>query len=135
MSNSGKLVALKRHFYDLSGDVRLQEESFSGGLTLTLKYHNLIITCLIFLFLLCQAYYRRASANMALGKFKLSLKDYEVVGTIDILSDILAHDKNSELLYLAIILALNFRTLFILFGQISDTLQKQNLEVNLTYKA
>ena len=48
MSNSGKLVALKRHFYDLSGDVRLQEVSFSGGLTLTLKYHNLIITCLRF---------------------------------------------------------------------------------------
>ena len=87
MSNSGKLVALKRHFYDLSGDVRLQKVSFSGGLTLTLKYHNLVITCLIFLFLLRQAYYRRASANMALGKFKLSLKDYEVVGTIDIQAD------------------------------------------------
>ena len=27
-----------------------------------------------------QAYYRRASAYMALGKFKLSLKDYEMVG-------------------------------------------------------
>ena len=26
-----------------------------------------------------QAYYRRASANMALGKFKLALKDFEAV--------------------------------------------------------
>lgn len=71
--------------WPLTGDVSLQEASFRGGLTLTLKSHNLIITCLIFfLFLLCQAYYRRASANMALGKFKLSLKDYEVVGTCTI---------------------------------------------------
>jgi len=75
------------------------------------KCDNLIITCLIFLFLLCQAYYRRASANMALGKFKLSLKDYEVVGTIVFQED----DKSSELLYLAKILACNFRTLFISF--------------------
>ena len=28
-----------------------------------------------------QAYYRRASANMALGKFKLALRDFESVST------------------------------------------------------
>lgn len=28
-----------------------------------------------------KGYYRRASANMALGKFKLALKDYEIVIT------------------------------------------------------
>lgn len=31
------------------------------------------------LFVCFQAYYRRASANMALGKLKLALKDFEAV--------------------------------------------------------
>lgn len=33
----------------------------------------------LFSFTAIQAYYRRASANMVLGKFKASLKDYETV--------------------------------------------------------
>jgi len=43
--------------------------------------------------LTCQAYYRRASANMALGKFKLSLKDYEVVGAIAI--KLIIHERHA----------------------------------------
>ena len=42
-----------------------------------LKFHAFNFSYLVFL----KAYYRRASAYMALGKFKLSLKDYEIVGT------------------------------------------------------
>ena len=33
----------------------------------------------IMFFFILQAYYRRACANMALGKFKLALKDFEAV--------------------------------------------------------
>lgn len=63
------------------------------GSTLILKSNYSIITCLFFLLLLCQAYYRRASANMALGKFKLSLKDYEVVGAVD--SKLIIHERHA----------------------------------------
>lgn len=34
-----------------------------------------------------QGYYRRASANMVLGKFKESLKDYETVSHINIINE------------------------------------------------
>ena len=51
------------------------------------RMRNLIQLIMIF-YQLCQAYYRRASAYMALGKFKLSLKDYEIVGTSPMFRDI-----------------------------------------------
>ena len=44
-------------------------ESFSKPLFFNVLFYILIL----------QAYYRRASANMVLGKFKESLKDYETV--------------------------------------------------------
>ena len=43
-----------------------------------------VSTCFYFLGFF-QGYYRRASANMALGKFKQSLKDYEAVSVIYVL--------------------------------------------------
>jgi hypothetical protein len=40
----------------------------------------LVVICKLSLpFWFLQAYYRRATANMALGKFKLALKDFEAV--------------------------------------------------------
>ena len=51
------------------------------------RMRNLIQLIMIF-YQLCQAYYRRASAYMALGKFKLSLKDYEIVGTSPVTGEI-----------------------------------------------
>jgi hypothetical protein len=38
-----------------------------------------MLDMLIVMIILLQAYYRRASANMALGKFKLALADFETV--------------------------------------------------------
>ena len=32
-----------------------------------------------------KGYYRRATSNLALGKYKLALKDYEYVGEIEII--------------------------------------------------
>ncbi len=43
--------------------------------------------------MILQAYYRRASANMVLGKFKASLKDYETVSTTIIRSQIFVMEK------------------------------------------
>ena len=41
-----------------------------------------------------QGYYRRATANMALGKFKQSLKDYEAVSNL--LLFFFCNDRNEQ---------------------------------------
>ena len=53
---------------------RLVIKLMSGGILSVIVMNCTLLTCL-------QGYYRRASANMAVGKFKQALRDYEAVKT------------------------------------------------------
>ena len=70
-------------FYPLPGCTGMNLSDHAKMVMPNLK-DSLCINLLLFPWFF-QGYYRRASANMALGKFKQSLKDYEAVCVIYVL--------------------------------------------------